>query len=423
MTMTIITSLLDNDFYKFSMMQTIFHRFPDMNVQYELKIRNYPGKDFVKLIPQIEEEIKQLCTLRFTDDELNYLKKFEWFSNNFIEFLRMFKLDASHIQIWDDKTDGYYGRLRIQITGSWLNTILFEVPILAIVSELFSKSHKNYKANRVEGLKRIKNKTRYIKRKSIQIKTADAMDVREGASAERLTCGEFQFADFGTRRRFSKEMQDEMIKEMERELFTNFIGTSNVYFAKKYGTTPIGTMAHEYIMAMQAVVRLCDSQKFALENWVQEYRGKLGIALSDTIGIDAFLRDFDLYFAKLFDGLRHDSGDPYEWTEKVIGHYKKLGIEPKTKTAVYSDGLTFDKALDLYLKFREYIKTSFGIGTWLTNDTPMKAPQIVIKMTRCNSRPVAKVSDSVGKSMCPDGDYVEYLRQQFKGDNDDEPED
>jgi nicotinate phosphoribosyltransferase len=160
-----------------------------------------------------------------------------------------------------------------------------------------------------------------------------------------------------------------------------------------------------------------------LENWVQEYRGKLGIALSDTIGIDAFLRDFDLYFAKLFDGLRQDSGDPYEWTEKIIHHYKKLGIEPMTKTAVYSDGLTFEKSLDLYHKFKDEIKTSFGIGTYLTNDTPMKAPQIVIKMTKCNGKPVAKVSDSPGKSMCPDGDYVEYLRQQFKGANDENTED
>ena len=387
--MPIINSMLDNDFYKFSMMQAIFHRFPDVNVEYEFKLRNYEGVSFVHLIDEVDKEVRHLCTLRFNAHELDYLRKFSWLSENFIEYLRMFQLNDSYIKVWYDESRGYYGNFRVSIKGSWLNTILFEVPVLAIISELFSKDRMANSKQSFQGDERLDTKLKFLAGRVNSLK----------------------IADFGTRRRFSNDWQGKVIAKMLKSGY--LIWTSNVHFARMFDTKPIGTQAHEWFMAMQALTRVSDSQKFALENWAQEYRGKLGIALTDTIGIDAFLRDFDLYFAKLFDGCRQDSGDPVEWTNKLITHYEGLGIDPKTKTAVYSDGLTFPDALDLYQRFHERIKVSFGIGTNLTNDVGIIAPQIVIKMTRCQGRPVAKVSDSPGKSMCPDEDYINHVRKVF----------
>ena len=226
---------------------------------------------------------------------------------------------------------------------------------------------------------------------------------------------DFKFSDFGTRRRFSRDWHEEVVKELKSALPENFTGTSNVLFAMKYDLTPIGTMAHEYLQACQALgPRLRDSQKYALENWVQEYRGDLGIALTDVVGTDAFLRDFDLYFCKLFDGVRHDSGDAKEWAQKFIDHYKKMKIDPKTKSLVFSDGLDVPKAIDIYKTFEGQAKMFFGIGTNLTNDMGVKALNIVIKMTECNGSPVAKISDSPGKTMCKNEQYLTYLKQVFE---------
>jgi nicotinate phosphoribosyltransferase len=183
--------------------------------------------------------------------------------------------------------------------------------------------------------------------------------------------------------------------------------------AKKYDLTPIGTMAHEFLMAGQAFVRISESQKYMLEAWVKEYRGDLGIALTDTIGIDAFLRDFDSYFAKLYDGVRQDSGDPFDFGEKVIKHYQKMRIDPRTKRAVFTDGLDIPTALSLHEKFGSRIDTSFGIGTNLTNDLGPAPINIVVKMVECNGQPVAKISDSPGKQMCEDEEYVNYLKKVF----------
>lgn len=391
--MPIIESMIDQDFYKFSMMQAIFHRFPDVNVQYELTVRNHPGELLRDLIPKIESEINNLCTLRFDSGELDYLLKFPWITENFAEFLRLFQLNESYIKVYYDEKAGYYGNFRVTVRGSWLNTILFEVPVLAIVSELLSKK---LNANALGiGIANLKKNVDLVR------------------SMECNNDPYFTIADFGTRRRASKAWQDVVIENYKALLPVNFIGTSNVHFARKYDLTPIGTQAHEWFMAHQALTRVADSQKAALENWAQEYRGQLGIALTDTIGMDAFLRDFDLYFAKLFDGCRQDSGNTYEWTNKLLSHYYKNRIDPHTKTAVYSDKINFAYAIELYRQFGDQIKTSFGIGTAITNDVGIVAPQIVLKMTKCNGRPVAKISDSLGKSMCPDEDYVRYLRQQF----------
>jgi nicotinate phosphoribosyltransferase len=382
--MSIIKSLLENDLYKFSMAQVVLHKFPEAIVEYEFKCRN-KGTDLIPLIPEIQKELDALCLLTFTEYELNYLKTIRFLKSDFIEFLRIFRLNRHHITVFNDN-----GVMAINIKGPWWATIFFEIPVLAIVNELYFM--KYWKANVYkEGESRLAKKIELIK--NFQ--------------------GEFKFSDFGLRRRFSGTWQEYIVETLAKELPNNFTGTSNVYLANKFNLTGIGTMAHEALMAMQAYVRVADSQKFFLDTWVQEFRGDLGIALSDVVGMDAFLRDFDLFFCKLYDGARHDSGDAYNWCQKLIDHYKKMGIDPKTKTAVFSDGLTFPKAIDLARTFNDKIKTSFGIGTDLTNDLGPEALQIVIKMTRCNGKPVAKISDSPGKLMCKDDEYVKYLMHVF----------
>jgi nicotinate phosphoribosyltransferase len=224
----------------------------------------------------------------------------------------------------------------------------------------------------------------------------------------------FEFSDFGVRRRFSGAWHDEVVGTLKREVPEYFKGTSNVYLAKKHELVPIGTMAHEYLQSFQSFgVRLRDFQKAALEDWVQEYRGDLGTALTDVVGMDAFFVDFDLYFAKLFDGLRHDSGNPVEWGEKVLAHYAKLRIDPHTKRMVFSDNLDFPSAFSLYRHFADRTMTAFGIGTNLTNDVGLPVLNIVMKLVACNGQPVAKLSDSPGKTMCSDETFLAYLRQVF----------
>jgi nicotinate phosphoribosyltransferase len=232
-----------------------------------------------------------------------------------------------------------------------------------------------------------------------------------------------KIADYGTRRRFSKAWHEEVLQTLATGLGTHstggqFAGTSNVFYAMKLGLLPLGTMAHEYLQAAQALgPRLRDSQVFAFESWAHEYRGDLGIALSDVYGFQAFLRDYDMYFCKLFDGARHDSGDPFAWGEGMIAHYKANRVDPLTKTLVFSDGLTIPRTIELYNQFKGRCLLAFGIGTNLTNDlgdAPDHVPlQIVIKMTECNGQPVAKLSDTPSKNMCEDVNYLAYLRQVF----------
>ena len=204
------------------------------------------------------------------------------------------------------------------------------------------------------------------------------------------------------------------MRTLQREVPRFFKGTSNVYLAHRLGLVAIGTMAHEYLQSYQALdVRLRDFQKAALEDWVQEYRGDLGIALTDVVGMDAFLADFDLYFAKLFDGLRHDSGDPFVWGEKALAHYAPLRIDAHTKRLVFSGGLDLDKAFTIYRRFADRTQLGFGIGTNLSNDVGLTPLNIVMKLVRCNAQPVAKLSDSPGKTLCSDQTFLAYLRQVF----------
>lgn len=385
----IIESLLDTDLYKFSMMQVALHQFPSAQVEYRFKCRS-KGVDLRPYMDEIREEIHHLCQLRFQEDELTYLRNLRFIKGDFIEFLGLFHLPEKCIEVSDGELDG---EINIDVKGSWLHTILFEIPVLAIVNEVYCRN-KYKDLDLSEGRQRLNDKIELVK------------------SATDLSS--FKFADYGTRRRFARTWHAEVVETLVEKLPNNFVGTSNVLLAKQYRTTPLGTMGHEYLQACQALgPRLRDSQVFAFEMWAKEYRGDLGIALSDVYGLNAFLRDFDMFFCKLFDGARHDSGDPFEWGERLIAHYHANRVDPRAKTLVFSDGLDIPLAMEIARRFDGRCKVSFGIGTNLTNDLGVPALQIVMKMVRCNGQPVAKVSDEPGKTMSVDPAYLAYLRHVF----------
>ncbi len=387
----IIESLLDTDLYKLTMMQGVLHQFPWADVEYEFKCRD-PGIDLLPIRDTVNREIDQLCTLRFQREELDYLRTLRFIKEDFVQFLRLFQLNREFIRISEEN-----GQFTLRIHGPWLHTILFEVPVLAIINECYFRDLRpepDYELGR----RKLRDKIALVR------KSRD-----EGL--------EVPFSDFGTRRRYAKAWQDEIVGILKTDLPHSLRGTSNVMLARKHGLTPIGTMAHEWLMAAQSLgPKLSNSQKFALEHWAQEYRGDLGIALSDVVGFNAFLGDFDMYFAKLFDGCRQDSGDPFTWGDKLIAHYKRHKIDPLTKVAVFSDALTFPKAIEIARYFENRIKVSFGIGTNLTNDLSERPIQIVIKMTRCQGTPVAKISDTPSKQMCRDEEYLGYLKTVFHAD-------
>ncbi|MEW5882073.1 MAG: nicotinate phosphoribosyltransferase [Pseudomonadota bacterium] len=387
----IITSLLDTDLYKFTMMQVVLHHFPGAQVEYRFNCRN-KGVDLSPYIDEIREEVAWLCTLRFRERELDYLRGLRFIKSDFVDFLGLFQLNTKYITI--ERSEKENGGIEIVVKGPWLHTILFEIPVLAIVNEIYFHNTQPI-PDYAEGRRRLREKIALV---------------RDDPEMEGV-----HIADYGTRRRFSRLWHEEVLLTLKDELKDKFAGTSNVMYAAKHNLTPLGTMAHEYLQACQALgPRLRDSQVFGFETWAREYRGDLGIALSDVYGMDAFLRDFDMYFCKLFDGARHDSGDPVQWGERLIAHYEKNRVDPKTKTLVFSDSLTFPKVVELYKRFKDRARVAFGVGTNLTNDLGYTPLQIVIKMVRCNGQPVAKLTDSPEKNLCEDEAYLAYLRQVFQ---------
>ena len=386
----IISSLLDTDLYKFTMMQVVLHHFPAAQAEYRFKCRT-ANVDLTPYIGEIRREIAELCRLRFTRRELDYLRSWRFFKSDYVDLLALFQLDLRFIDV--RALPGSDGEIDIAIKGPWLHTIMFEVPVLAIVSEIYNRS-VHPKPDFAEGERRLARKIEQLN------SVADP---------------EFRIADYGTRRRFSRAWQEHVIVALRDGIRGKFVGTSNVELALEHNLTPLGTMAHEYLQACQAVgPRLRDSQVAALESWAREYRGDLGIALSDVVGLDAFLRDFDMYFCKLFDGVRHDSGDPFDWGDRMLAHFQLRRVDPRSKVLVFSDGLDITKVMRLYDYFRGRCQVAFGVGTHLTNDLGPTPLNIVIKMVRCNGQPVAKLSDSPGKSMCDDPGYLSYLRQVFE---------
>ena len=391
----IITSLLDTDLYKFTMMQVVLHQFPGAEVEYRFKCRN--KGHLAPYVNEIREEIRGLCSLRFQDAELAYLKAMRFIKADFTDFLGIFKLNEKYVRVTALQGGEQDGEIEVSIKGPWLHTILFEIPVLAIINEVYFRNTQK-QPDLMEGRQRLDTKIGQLR--------------SDGLRALKI-------ADYGTRRRFGKTWHEEVLRALSTRLGTGqtgqFAGTSNVLFAMKLGLTPLGTMAHEYLQACQALgPRLRDSQVFAFESWAKEYRGDLGIALSDVYGMNAFLRDFDMYFCKLFDGARHDSGDPFQWGERMIAHYHHNRVDPKTKTLIFSDGLTVPRTIELYQQFKGRCQLAFGIGTNLTNDLGYEPLQIVIKMVQCNGQPVAKLSDTPSKNMCDDEKYLAYLRQVFE---------
>ena len=392
----IIQSLLDTDLYKFTMMQVVLHHFPGAQVEYRFKCRT-PGVALAPYVEEIREEIRALCRLQLSEHELAYLGSMRFIKSDFVDFLGLFRLNEKYIRVTPLAT----GEIDITIIGPWLHTILFEIPVLSIVNEVYFRN-QHAQPDYDEGRKRLGVK----------------IDQLHGAG---LT--ELKIADYGTRRRFSRGWHEELLRTLAERLGVEdkrrgfsgkFAGTSNVLYAMKLGLTPLGTMAHEYLQACQSLgPRLRDTQIYGFEVWAKEYRGDLGIALSDVYGMSAFLRDFDLYFCKLFDGARHDSGDPFAWGERMLQHYRDNRVDPLTKVLIFSDGLTVPRIIELYQRFHGRCLLAFGIGTNLTNDLGYEPLQIVIKMTRCNGQPVAKLSDAPGKNMCNDEKYLAYLRQVF----------
>lgn len=390
----IIESLLDTDLYKFTMQQCVLHQFPAAEVSYRFKCRT-PNIDLSPFIDEINAEIDHLCSLYFKDDELEYLGNLRFMKSDYIEFLSLFHLKRKYITVERDPSRPF--GIDICIKGPWLHTILFEIPVLAIVNEVYFR--RTYPGlSDAEGRRRLDAKIDLLLNEP---------------HAENL-----HISDYGTRRRFSRQWQRAVIERLAERLGSRLSGTSNVLFAKELGLIPLGTMAHEYLQACQALgPRLRDTQVFGFEQWAKEYRGDLGIALSDVYGMKPFLEDFDMYFCKLFDGARHDSGDPFLWGEKMIEHWSRNKCDPRTKLLIFSDGLNIPRVLELWRRFNGRVRLGFGIGTNLMNDRGPEPLNVVIKMTQCNGQPVAKISDSPEKSMCEDESYVRYLRQVFHMDD------
>jgi nicotinate phosphoribosyltransferase len=384
----ILQTLLDTDAYKLHMQQAVFHRYHDVSVAAEFRCR---GDDLLGIYADaIRQQVDNMQHLALSDEEFGWLEELPFFEADYLAWLRTFRYDPTQVQITNNK-----GHLDIRLTGPWREVIMWEVPLLAVISEVVHQ-HRSPGITPQMALEHLESKLLEFKQL-----TAD------------IDLSAFRLMDFGTRRRFSREVQVAIVGRLQREPW--FVGTSNYDLARRLNLTPMGTQAHEWFQAHQQISPvLANSQRAALQAWLDEYPDQLGIALTDCITMDAFLRDFGPEFANIYQGLRHDSGDPVEWGEKAIAHYLKLGIDPMTKVLVFSDNLDLQKAVELYKHFASRVNLSFGIGTRLTCDIPQVKPlNIVIKLVECNGKPVAKLSDSPGKTICHDKAFVRALRKAF----------
>ena len=394
----IITSLLEIDMYKLSMGQCIYHQFSGYKTTWTFKCRNKDVFFTPEMVQEINEQIQAYCALRFTEEELQYIDNIRWIKGSYVDFLRIWQPRFEDFIISTNDPCG----LSIEARGSWLCSSMYEIPVLAIVNEVYFRMRYDYNDLLC----------------SFEQKLDEKIDW--------LISGKYHignFSEFGLRRRLSAEAQEMAVRKLVDAndrfhkgdgIWSRCVGTSNVYLAKKYGIVPVGTQAHEFTMCVgqgNHKHNVAYSNWFALDAWVTEYGILNGTALTDTITTDCFLKDFNLTFSTLFSGVRHDSGDPYRWADRMIAHYKKLDIDPRTKTLLFSDSLNFEKADTLFHAYKDQTMVAFGIGTYLSNDTHVPALNIVMKPTYCNSWPVAKVSDVEGKEMCRDREYVDYLNR------------
>ena len=384
----VLHTLLDTDAYKLHMQQAVFHHYYDVHVAAEFRCR---GDDLLGIYADaIREQVDAMQHLTLQDEEYQWLSGLPFFKADYLNWLRDFRYKPEQVTVLNDN-----GKLDIRLEGPWREVIMWEVPLLAVISELAHR-YRSPETGVEQAVAALENKL------------AAFSTLTEGLDMSR-----FRLMDFGTRRRFSRDVQEAIVKRLQQEPW--FVGTSNYDLARRLNLTPMGTQAHEWFQAHQQISPdLANSQRAALAAWLEEYPNQLGIALTDCITMDAFLRDFGPEFAERYQGLRHDSGDPVEWGEKAIAHYEKLGIDPMSKVLVFSDNLDLAKAVDLYRHFNTRVNLSFGIGTRLTCDIPQVKPlNIVIKLVECNGKPVAKLSDSPGKTICHDKAFVRALRKAF----------
>ncbi|MBF2747845.1 nicotinate phosphoribosyltransferase [Enterobacter bugandensis] len=384
----VLHTLLDTDAYKLHMQQAVFHHYYDVHVAAEFRCR---GDDLLGIYADsIREQVDAMQHLALTDDEYQWLYGLPFFKADYLNWLRDFRYKPEQVTVTNEN-----GKLDIRLEGPWREVIMWEVPLLAVISELAHR-YRSPETGVEQAVASLENKLEAF-----------------STLTEGLDMSRFRLMDFGTRRRFSREVQQAIVERLKQEPW--FVGTSNYDLARRLNLTPMGTQAHEWFQAHQQISPdLANSQRAALAAWLEEYPNQLGIALTDCITMDAFLRDFGPEFAERYQGLRHDSGDPVEWGEKAIAHYQKLGIDPMSKVLVFSDNLDLAKAVELYRHFNARINLGFGIGTRLTCDIPQVKPlNIVIKLVECNGKPVAKLSDSPGKTICHDKAFVRALRKAF----------
>lgn len=392
----IVKSLLDTDLYKFSMGQCYHHQFGNLKTTWDFRARNvgentphekYTAEDR----KEIAKQILAICALRFEDEEREYFRaKLPWIKTDYVNFLKFWHPEFADFMIEDDPISG----LKIAFAGVQEYVEYYEIPVLEIAAEVYYRNHYNYD----ELLKAFKEKT---EEKIAALKTGK---YHMGA-----------WSEFGARRRLSYEAQDWLVKRLAEEKLPGFIGTSNVLLAKKYNVTPVGTCAHEFIESVgqgDPSLNPAYSNKFAMEAWVKEYGVWNGIWLTDTIGDELCRRDMQKTYATLFSGVRNDSGDPFIWADNWIEHYKKLGIDPSTKTLLFSNSID---SLELWDKLCRYVegraKPAFGIGTYWSGPQSIKPLNIVAKVVLVNGMDVAKLSDDPGKTMCRNPDYVDYLKR------------
>ena len=368
-----LKSILDNDFYKITMQNAVIKLFPNEKVKYQFINRGkheFPAG----FAEELRNCVNAMAELKLTKDEKQFLRvTCPYLDLPYLDFLGGYHYDPSEVSIVQTENN-----LEVTVEGEWYRTILWEVPLLALISELF------YEMSDLE-----RNPNQFVLENTL----------RKAAELNHLGV---TFAEFGTRRRHSYQVQDLVVEALIRNKSSKFIGSSNVHFAMKYGVKPIGTHAHEWFMFHAAEYGFKMANAISLENWVNVYRGDLGVALSDTYTTDVFFQQFDKKFAKLFDGVRHDSGDPIEFANKTIAHYEQNGINPLFKYIIFSDGLNLEKVSEITKACKGRIGISFGIGTNLTNDVGLKPMNIVMKLIAAQSIngdwiPTVKLSDEHGK--------------------------
>lgn len=379
----------NNDLYTYTVKRVVWERFPHLEVEYAFKNRD--GFDLRPYADRIREKVKELDGLAPSPQEIQKLRETGFLDGPFLEALAQFRMSADHVEIGERN-----GRFDLRIRGPWYQTIDLEVPVLQIVNEAVYESVDS-PAVRAEGERRLDAK--------IERMRAVAREASE-------TVGAFPFRiiEMGTRRAFSPDWHGRVLERLADGLPDVLLGTSNLHHGERLGLKLYGTFSHQGPMAMQTQVPIQKSQKAWFELWDDVYRGRLGIALSDTLGTPAFLRDFDLSNAKRFDGARQDSGDPFEWGETFIAHLESLGLNPRTKTAVFSDSLNDEKAAAIWRQFSKRVRLQFGIGTFFSNDLGPKSLSNVIKLVRVGGYPVCKLGDDPAKAQADDDEYLRYVR-------------